>query len=77
MGFAGDGGPATEAALNSPTAIAIDSDGSLYIADAGNRRVRTVSNGVITTIAGTGGSGFDGDGVPRRRPQSGSPTESP
>jgi len=61
-GFGGDNGPATSALLDSPYAVAVDSAGNLYIADAGNARVRKVSNGVITTVAG-GGSTF-GDNAP-------------
>jgi sugar lactone lactonase YvrE len=52
-GFAGDGGPATAARLNSPVGLAIDAGGNLYVADSGNNRVRRVDpHGVITTIAG-------------------------
>ncbi|HYA17706.1 MAG TPA: NHL repeat-containing protein [Bryobacteraceae bacterium] len=61
-GFSGDGGSATLAALNYPEAVAVDSSGNLYIADAANHRVREVSGGVITTIAGNGLAGFSGDG---------------
>ena len=51
-GMSGDNGPAASAQLNSPWGIALDSAGNLYIADAGNNRIRKVSNGVITTVAG-------------------------
>lgn len=61
-GFNGDNLPATSAAMYSPEAVAFDSAGDLYIADAGNQRVREVANGVITTVAGTGVAGFSGDG---------------
>ncbi|MDX2043330.1 MAG: BACON domain-containing carbohydrate-binding protein [Acidobacteriota bacterium] len=63
-GFSGDGGPATQALLNLPFQVAVDSAGNLFIADASNRRVRkvTVSTGVITTIAGDGRVGTGGDG---------------
>jgi uncharacterized protein (TIGR03437 family) len=60
----GDNSPATSASLFSPTGVAVDSAGNLYIADTGNSRVRKVSNGVITTVAGNGGYGFSGDNVP-------------
>jgi uncharacterized protein (TIGR03437 family) len=61
--FSGDGGSAITAGLNNPTAICIDSSGSVYIADQFNQRIRKVaSNGTITTIAGTGSAGFGGDG---------------
>jgi uncharacterized protein (TIGR03437 family) len=64
-GFSGDGGTATSAALNLPSDVALDSAGNLYIADAGNNRIRMVSStGVITTIAGTSTNGFSGDGGP-------------
>jgi uncharacterized protein (TIGR03437 family) len=58
-GFSGDGGPATLAQISSPTAVAVDASGNVYIEDTGNNRIRMVSNGVITTIAG-GGMGDDG-----------------
>jgi len=62
-GFCGDGGPATSACLNLPRGLATDSHGSLYIADALNHRVRRVSSsGIITTVAGSGQTGFSGDG---------------
>jgi uncharacterized protein (TIGR03437 family) len=63
-GFSGDGGTATSAALNSPRGIALDSAGNLYIADYLNSRIREVSNGKITTIAGGASPtfGYDGDG---------------
>jgi uncharacterized protein (TIGR03437 family) len=61
-GSDGDGGPAAAAKLSSPAGVAVDADGDLYIMDVGNNRVRKVSNGIITTLAGTGerGSGIDG-----------------
>jgi trimeric autotransporter adhesin len=63
-GFSGDGGPATSASLNGPFGIALDSSGNLYIADNQNGRVRKVSGGIITTVAGNGVIGFSGDGGP-------------
>ena len=58
----GDGGAATSATLNSPLGIAVDSLGTLYIADSMNYKIRKVaSNGIITTFAGTGVSGNSGD----------------
>ena len=64
-GFSGDGGPATSASLNFPAGVAVDAVGNLYIADAGNARVRKVDGtGTITTVAGNGAGGFSGDGGP-------------
>ena len=61
-GFSGDNGPAVNASLNAPFGIAIDSYGSLLIADQQNNRIRRVSAGIITTIAGDGRRDFKGDG---------------
>jgi RHS repeat-associated protein len=59
----GDGIPAIEARLNNPYGITMDVAGNLYIADCYNHRVRKVdTNGIITTVAGNGTSGFTGDG---------------
>ena len=64
-GFSGDGGPATDAALNSTNGVAVDGAGNLFIADSGNNRIRKVDGaGIITTVAGGGGRGFSGDGGP-------------
>jgi hypothetical protein len=64
VGYSGDGGPAIMARLNQPRGIYVDNSGNLYIADYNNNRVRMVSatSGIITTIAGDGGPGFEGDG---------------
>ena len=62
QGFSGDGGQATAADLDSPSGVAVDGSGTVYIADSHNHRVRTVSNGVIATVAGTGIPGYSGDG---------------
>ena len=56
--YSGDNGPATSALLSQPVGVAVDAAGNLYIADTGNNRIRKVSNGVITTVAGNGTSGF-------------------
>jgi sugar lactone lactonase YvrE len=64
QGYSGDGGPAASAQLNNPWGVAVDSADNLYIADYGNWRIRKVSNGVITTVAGNGTPGFSGDGGP-------------
>jgi sugar lactone lactonase YvrE len=62
-GYSGDGGAATNASLLAPWGEAFDAFGNLYIADAGNSRIRKVdTNGIITTVAGNGGSRFSGDG---------------
>lgn len=65
-GFEGDGGHATLARLNAPATIALDPAGILYIADAGNARIRRVSlaTGLITTYAGNGAAGSSPDGTP-------------
>jgi sugar lactone lactonase YvrE len=62
-GFGGDGGAATSAKLDSPSGLAVGTDGSIYIADSGNNRVRKVSpDGTITSVAGTGKPDVSGDG---------------
>ena len=64
-GYNGDGIPATSARLYSPRGTAVDREGNVYIADPLNQRVRKVLlNGTITTFAGNGTSGFNGDGIP-------------
>ena len=63
-GFSGDNGPATDAQLNSPQGIGLDAAGNLYIADTNNLRVRKVSNGIITTIAGNGRCAYMTTGCP-------------
>ena len=63
-GYNGDNMSATSAALNSPLRLTADNQGNLYIADTVNHRVRKVNtNGVITTVAGNGVSGYNGDNV--------------
>jgi len=60
--YGGDGGPATSASLNGPSALAVDSSGNMYIADTANNVIRVVSAGVINTVAGNGTEEFAGDG---------------
>jgi len=62
-GYSGDGGPATAAYLGVNSVLAFDAAGDLYIADVGNNRVRKVNtSGIISTVAGSGTSGYSGDG---------------
>ena len=64
-GYGGDGAPATEARFKSPSDVAADFSGSVYVADRGNHRVRKIDRtGTITTVAGTGTAGYSGDGGP-------------
>lgn len=62
-GYSGDNGPATAASLDSPTGLAIDASGNIYIADTHNHRIRkiTAATGIISTVAGTGTPGYSGD----------------
>lgn len=63
--YGGDQGPATQAQLNGPAGLALDTAGNMYIADQNNLRVRKVdTNGIITTFAGAGVPGYNGDGGP-------------
>lgn len=61
-GWSGDNMPADQAQLNAPQAVAVDRDGTIYISDTGNQRIRRVKDGVISTVAGTGLEGYAGDG---------------
>lgn len=74
-GYSGDGGPAIDAALNAPVALAASAD-HLYIADQMNHRVRVVNlgSGIITTFAGTGSVFFTGNGKPAGQTSLSSPS---
>ena len=63
QGFSGDQGPATAAALDSPSSLAFDPSGNLYLADTHNHRIRRIdaTTGRIATVAGNGTPGFSGD----------------
>ncbi len=64
-GYAGDGGPATSAQLTYPVDVAVAADGSFYISDSYDNRIRQVSpGGIITTFAGNGNGLSSGDGGP-------------
>jgi len=62
FGYSGDGQAARSAMLSSVIGIAVDASGAVWIADYGNHRIRKVSNGTITTVAGNGIAGYGGDG---------------
>lgn len=73
-GYSGDGGAAMVAELNSPTGVAVDQSGNIYVADISNSCVRMVNNnGIITTIAGNGTLGYSGDGGAAISAELGSP----
>ncbi|MGB6946258.1 MAG: hypothetical protein WBE37_27925 [Bryobacteraceae bacterium] len=61
-GYTGDGGPAASATLDGPVGVQVDASGNVYISDQINDVIRKVTNGIITTVAGTGVFGFSGDG---------------
>ncbi|WP_443333805.1 NHL domain-containing protein [Streptomyces sp. CB02923] len=65
QGSDGDGGPATAAQLDGPYGVAVDSTGTLYVTEYNKHRVRKITtDGTISTVAGTGAKGSDGDGGP-------------
>jgi len=73
-GFGGDGGAATAAGLNVPFDVKADAGGELYIADLNNHRIRKVDvGGIISTFAGNGIAGYNGDGGPANSAQLNSP----
>ncbi len=63
LGYNGDGIPATKAQLNYPLGVAVNTAGSIYIADSQNFRIRKVTNNTIASIAGIGQPGYGGDGL--------------
>ena len=73
-GFAGDGGPATDAQLMNPNGMCVDAAGNIYIADLANVRIRKVdASGTISTIAGSATPGYTGDGGPATNANLGNP----
>lgn len=74
-GFSGDGILAKESQLSNPTGLALDGKGNLFISDSGNERIRKVdlSTGIISTVAGTGVTGFSGDGFEATKTQLSNP----
>jgi sugar lactone lactonase YvrE len=75
-GYSGDGIAAINASLGQPVGLALDAVGNLYIADCTNNRIRKVdTNGIITTMAGTGSAGYSGDGGPAANARLGGPVQ--
>jgi sugar lactone lactonase YvrE len=83
-GFAGDGGPALEARFAMPFGqeadpagrVAIDTEGNIFMADTHNHRIRRIdTDGIVTTVAGTGERGFSGDGGPASAAQLNNPVD--
>lgn len=74
-GFSGDGILAKESQLSNPTGLALDGKGNLFISDSGNERIREVdlTTGIISTVAGTGVTGFSGDGFEATKTQLSNP----
>ena len=70
-GYSGDGGPATDAAMNMPHELCFDPDGNVYVVERDSHAIRKIErdSGIITTVAGTGEAGFSGDGGPATEAQ--------
>ena len=62
QGISADGGPATSAKLANPVGVTVDRSGNLYIADIGSYRIQVTPDGIINTVAGSGLTGYTGDG---------------
>jgi sugar lactone lactonase YvrE len=74
FGFSGDGGPAALAQMGTIQGLTVDSAGNVYLSDVSNHRVRRIDRtGIITTIAGTGAPGFNGDQRPATTAQLATP----
>jgi sugar lactone lactonase YvrE len=75
QGFSGDDGPPAAAQLNQPVGLELDAAGALYVADFLNGAIRRIADGTITTVAGTGVSGFNGDDILATAAQLNEPTD--
>jgi uncharacterized protein (TIGR03437 family) len=73
-GYSGDNGPGPAAQLAQPGSVAVDSKGNIYIADGNNHRIRMISGGTITTVAGNGTMGYSGDGAAATNAQLNAPS---
>ena len=63
IGYSGDGGPANEASFGAPEQLYVSDDGTIYVGDTNNRRIRTIdTDGIVSTVAGGGEHAFSGDG---------------
>lgn len=75
QGYSGDGGAAVAAMLNEPALMAVDAAGNVYVSDIASHTIRKIStSGIITTIAGTGTAGYNGDGIPATTAQLNTPS---